>query len=73
VSGASITCNIRNLRAELCARYPGPVFAVLDSDHSKAHVLQELRILARLTSRGDRVVVEDRFCAAGARAGRAFC
>jgi hypothetical protein len=44
-------------------RYPGPVFAILDSDHSKAHVLQELRVIARLTRRGDRVVVEDR-CAA---------
>jgi cephalosporin hydroxylase len=36
------------------------VFAILDSDHSKAHVLQELRVIARLTHRGDRVVVEDR-------------
>jgi cephalosporin hydroxylase len=41
-------------------RYPGPVFAILDSDHSKSHVLQELRVIARLTRRGDRVVVEDR-------------
>jgi len=36
------------------------VFAILDSDHSKAHVLQELRVIARVTSRGDRVIVEDR-------------
>ncbi len=43
-----------------CCRYPGPMFAILDSDHSKAHVLQELRVIARVTSRGDRVIVEDR-------------
>jgi cephalosporin hydroxylase len=36
------------------------MFAILDSDHSKAHVLQELRVIARVTSRGDRVIVEDR-------------
>ncbi len=55
------------LRTALCTRFlivsrrfPGPLFAILDSDHSKQHVLQELRIIARLTSRGDRVIVEDR-------------
>lgn len=46
---------IRELRAE----YPGPVFAILDSDHSRDHVLAELKLLRPLLTRGDYVVVED--------------
>jgi hypothetical protein len=72
---ASVEQRIRLLRQQCAARrrarcppsplyhrcrYPGPMFAILDSDHSKAHVLQELRVIARVTSRGDRVIVEDR-------------
>lgn len=44
---------------ELRTAYPGPVFAVLDSDHSKAHVLEELMLLRNLLKIGDYVVVED--------------
>ncbi|MCV6615487.1 MAG: cephalosporin hydroxylase family protein [Cellvibrionaceae bacterium] len=38
---------------------PGPVFFILDSDHSKAHVLAELALLREVTRSGDYVVVED--------------
>lgn len=37
----------------------GPVFMILDSDHSKAHVLSELELLVPLLRRGDYLVVED--------------
>lgn len=38
---------------------PGPVFFILDSDHSKDHVLAELMLLRHVTESGDYVVVED--------------
>lgn len=41
------------------AERPGPVFAVLDSNHTKAHVLAELELLRAITVAGDYVVVED--------------
>lgn len=40
-------------------RRPGPMLAILDSDHSEANVLAELEMLRRLTYRGDYVIVED--------------
>jgi cephalosporin hydroxylase len=46
---------IHRLRQE----YPGPVFAILDSDHTKKHVLAEMRLLRPLLERGDYMVVED--------------
>lgn len=45
--------------ADLRAEYPGPLFAILDSDHSRDHVLAELRMLRPLLRAGDYVVVED--------------
>lgn len=39
--------------------YPGPVFAILDSDHSQAHVLGEMKLLRPVLTQGDYVVVED--------------
>lgn len=37
----------------------GTLFAILDSDHSKAHVLRELHALTPLLRKGDYLVVED--------------
>jgi cephalosporin hydroxylase len=39
--------------------YPGPAFAILDSDHSKQHVLAEMVNLRDILVAGDYVVVED--------------
>lgn len=38
---------------------PGKVFFILDSDHTKAHVLAELALLRGIVQPGDYVVVED--------------
>lgn len=46
---------IRELRDE----YPGPVFAILDSDHECGHVLAEMKLLRPLLVPGDYLVVED--------------
>jgi cephalosporin hydroxylase len=46
---------IRALRIE----YPGPAFVILDSDHSKAHVLAEMKMLRPLLISGDYMIVED--------------
>ncbi|OAN37632.1 rhamnosyl O-methyltransferase [Mycolicibacterium iranicum] len=46
---------IRLLQAQL----PGKIFAILDSDHSKDHVLAEMKLLRPLLSEGDYLVVED--------------
>ena len=45
--------------AELRAANPGPVFFILDSDHSKQHVLSELVSLRDVVQADDFVVVED--------------
>jgi len=44
---------------ELRAELPGPVFSILDSDHSRDHVYAELELLTPLLEKGDYVVVED--------------
>jgi cephalosporin hydroxylase len=46
---------IRALRADVS----GPVFAILDSDHSRDHVLAEMTLLRPLLKTGDYLVVED--------------
>jgi cephalosporin hydroxylase len=38
---------------------PGPIFVILDSDHSRDHVLRELRAWVPRLRRGDYLVVED--------------
>lgn len=44
---------------ELREEYPGPVFAIADSDHRAPHVLGELQLLHRVLRSGDYVIVED--------------
>lgn len=39
--------------------FPGPMFAILDSDHSKDNVLREMISLRDLTHPGDYLIVED--------------
>jgi cephalosporin hydroxylase len=46
---------IANLRRE----YPGPVFAILDSDHAEAHVFAEMQSLRAVLVPGDYLIVED--------------
>lgn len=45
--------------ARLREQAPGKVFFILDSDHSKQHVLAELELLRGVIRAGDYVVVED--------------
>ncbi|MDY0073242.1 MAG: CmcI family methyltransferase [Thauera sp.] len=45
--------------AALRAQLPGPVFFILDSDHRKPHVLDELLSLREHTRSGDYLIVED--------------
>ena len=51
----AIADQIRSLRDE----FPGKVFAILDSDHTKDHVLAEMKLLRPLLSAGDYLLVED--------------
>jgi len=46
---------IQALRKE----FSGPMFIILDSDHSKKHVLVEMIMLRALTRTGDYLIVED--------------
>lgn len=45
--------------AALRREYPGPVFAILDSDHAKQHVLAEMKTLRPLLVSNDYLIVED--------------
>jgi len=44
---------------ELRTQHPGPVFAILDSDHTKSHVLAEMALLRDVLVSGDYLIVED--------------
>lgn len=50
---------VANRVRELREEYPGAAFVILDSDHSKEHVLAEMNLLRGVTRQGDYVVVED--------------
>jgi cephalosporin hydroxylase len=45
--------------AQMLPAQRGPLFMILDSDHSKAHVLRELEVMTPLLRRDDYLVVED--------------
>lgn len=44
---------------ELTQQFPGPIFAILDSDHSEKHVFNEMLSLRDILKPGDYLVVED--------------
>lgn len=44
---------------QLRSIYPGKIFCILDSDHTKAHVLAEMEILRPVLRSGDYLIVED--------------
>ncbi|MBT4522028.1 MAG: rhamnosyl O-methyltransferase [Halieaceae bacterium] len=50
-----VATTIRQMRKSA----PGKVFFIVDSDHSKAHVLAELELLRAVIEPGDYLVVED--------------
>lgn len=59
-----MTCSSTDIRVrdrilKLRKRYKGPVFAIIDSDHTKQHVLGELRLLREVLRPGDYLIVED--------------
>jgi cephalosporin hydroxylase len=54
-TGSAVADRMQQLRDE----FPVRVFAILDSDHAKQHVLAELKLLRPLLGAGDYVVVED--------------
>jgi cephalosporin hydroxylase len=45
--------------ASLRKEYPGPMFVILDSDHSRKHVLAEMMSLRSVVASGDYLIVED--------------
>lgn len=56
---SSASPEVRQSVRTLRQKYPGPAFAILDSDHSKQHVLAELVNLRDILVAGDYLVVED--------------
>lgn len=56
---SSVDPKVAGAIAEWRRKLPGPVFAILDSDHTKKHVLAEMELLRPLLRKGDYLVVED--------------
>ncbi len=50
---------ILNRLKEITGKKQMRIFAILDSDHSKKHVLGEMRLLREILTKGDYMVVED--------------
>jgi len=50
---------LRDTLISMREEYPGTVFAIIDSDHTKAHVLAEMELLRSVLKTGDYLVVED--------------
>jgi cephalosporin hydroxylase len=59
IEGSSISEKVAQRIRELQMEFTGPMFVILDSDHSKKHVFAELAMLRDLTRPGDYVIVED--------------
>src|SRR5260370_15439982 len=56
---SSIAPNVAATINKLTATFPGPIFAILDSDHTKEHVLAEMLSLRPILGRGDYLIVVD--------------
>ncbi|BBY96212.1 rhamnosyl O-methyltransferase [Mycobacterium gallinarum] len=56
---SSIAPQVAEKISQLRSEFPGPVFAILDSDHSRDHVLAEMKSLRPLLRAGDYMIVED--------------
>ena len=56
---SSVDPRVAERIAGLRRDYPGPAFAILDSDHSQSHVLAEMKLLRPLLVTGDYLIVED--------------
>jgi len=50
---------LRDTLMTLRVEYPGTVFAIIDSDHTKPHVLAEMELLRPVLKTGDYLVIED--------------
>jgi cephalosporin hydroxylase len=59
VESSSATPEIAELIQQLKDQFPGKIFAILDSNHAKDHVLAEMKLLRPLLSSGDYLLVED--------------
>jgi cephalosporin hydroxylase len=59
VESSSTTPAIAEQIEQLKSEYPGKIFAILDSDHARDHVLAEMKLLRPLLSAGDYLLVED--------------
>jgi cephalosporin hydroxylase len=59
LQSSSVDPQVAEFIGELRKKFPGPVFAILDSDHTKKHVLGEMELLRPLLTKGDYLIVED--------------
>ncbi len=59
MQASSTSLEVRQRLEELIAEFPGPIFAILDSDHSQTHVFQEMLVMRSLLKPGDYLIVED--------------
>jgi cephalosporin hydroxylase len=59
LTGDSVAPSVTDQVAQLAAEARGPVFVILDSDHSEAHVARELEIYSRFVTPGSRLLVQD--------------
>lgn len=59
VESSSAAPEVAERIQRLKSEYPGKIFAILDSDHRRDHVLAEMKLLRLLLSSGDYLLVED--------------
>ncbi len=59
VESSSAAPEIAELINRLKTQFPGKIFAILDSNHERDHVLAEMKLLRPLLASGDYLLVED--------------